>query len=250
MSNEAALETWRRYAATRDPKLREELAETHLPLVRFVASRMPPSVRGKVAHRDLVSYGVVGLLDAIDRYDPDSGFTFSTYAVHRIQGAMIDEMRTQAWEPRSVRERSRRLMDAIAELERRLGRTPGEMEVAEFLGIEVGEVRRIESDMRMSYVSSLNAPLRANSEDTQEVGDILAVEDSHLALEIKEVREWMAASIDTLPEEQRNLLEWVYKEGLSLRAIAAALQISESSASHLHTKAVVAMQRAMALRYN
>jgi RNA polymerase sigma factor for flagellar operon FliA len=245
-------ELWREYARTRDSKLRERLIESHLPLVRYIATKMLPSLHASVQHQDLVSYGVFGLMDAVDRYDVEAGTKFSTFATYRIQGSINDEMRAQAWEPRNVRSRYRQVLRAVGDLERELGRIPSEIEVATHVGISVEELRRIEGDARVSQVGSLSAPFggATGESDSIEVGDTVeAPALGDLGYEVTEAARSIGAAIQRLDEQDRSLFEWIYVHGLTFRQIADMLSVTESWISHLHTGLLVRLQRTLSALY-
>ena len=240
-------ELWREYASERSPEVRAQLIEAHIPLVRYVASRMIGRLHASVEHQDLVSYGVFGLMDAIERFDVDAGTKFSTFATYRIQGAINDEMRAQAWEPRNVRARFRRVQEAVTELEHELLRAPTESEVATHVGIDVAELRRIEHDMRVSVRASLSAPV---GEDGTELGELVAGEDlGDLPPQVSEMAALLASAMYRLPTNERVLLQLIYVEHLTFKHIAQVLQVTESWVSHLHTRAMVRVQRTMSAQY-
>ena len=234
------------YQATRDPKLRERLILSHVPFVRYVASQMLPKLHQSVEYQDLVSYGMFGLIDAVERYDLKAGTKFSTFAMYRIRGSIGDGIRAQAWEPRSVRSRHRAVAAATAELEHELGRAPTEDEVATRVGIATREVRQAQHDMRSAYVDSINRQVIGGEE---EVAATIADHDSELATPMAELGERMGTAIAELPEQERLLLEWVYVQGKPFKDIASVLGVHDSLVSHLHTKALVSVQRAMAGQY-
>jgi RNA polymerase sigma factor for flagellar operon FliA len=250
ISSEVAA-VWVRYKATPTLEDREVLIVAHIPLVRYVAGRMMPSLHSSVERQDLVSYGMFGLMDAIEKFDLDAGVKFSTFATYRIRGAITDEMRGQAWEPRSVRARSRVVVQAMTDLELRLGRPPTEDEVATRVGMSVPELRRLGSDRRMAVVTSINKAIGGEGEFT--VADTLVSEDG------EEVREEatlfaqrLAEAIPKLPEQERVLLQMLYaspeggKVGMSLKDIAVVLDVTESWISLLHTRSMVVLQRTLA----
>lgn len=240
------------YQVTHDPGVREQLIVAHMQLVRYVASRMLPSLHSSVELQDLVSYGMFGLIDAIERFDLAYKVKFQTFASYRIQGAINDEMRAQAWEPRSVRSRFRQVQAAAADLEHALGRAPTEEEVATAVGTDVVELRRIEGEMRTARVHSLSTPLRGAEAGTEG----MALEDVIVGLDLgdvdpqlREMRTMMATAMSRLPVNERVLLQLIYVERLRLKDIARVLHVTDSWVSHLHTRSLVSLQRTLTGQY-
>jgi RNA polymerase sigma factor FliA len=229
----------------------------HIPLVRYVASRMMPSLHSSVERQDLVSYGMFGLMDAIEKFDLNAGVKFSTFATYRIRGAITDEMRGQAWEPRSVRARSRVVVQAMTDLELKLGRPPTEDEVATHVDMSVADLRRLGSDRRMSVVSSINRTIGNGGSTRNDMGEY-TVADTLVSVDVGGVQEEatmfaqrLAEAIPRLPEQERVLLQMLYatsgeKVGMSLKDIALVLQVTESWISLLHTRAMIVLQRTLA----
>jgi len=245
-------DVWARYKAAPTPEDREVLIVAHIPLVRYVASRMMPSLHSSVERQDLVSYGMFGLMDAIEKFDLTAGVKFSTFATYRIRGAITDEMRGQAWEPRSVRARSRVVVQAMTDLEQKLGRPPTEDEVATHVDMSVADLRQLGELRRMSIVSSINRPI-GNGEGEFTVADTLvSVDDGGVTEEAALFAQRLAEAIPRLPEQERVLLQMLYatpdkgKVGMSLKDIAAVLQVTESWISLLHTRSMVVLQRTLA----
>lgn len=250
ISEEDIREVWVRYKASPTPQDRETLILAHIPLVRYVASRMMPSLHSSVERQDLVSYGQFGLMDAIEKFDIHNGVKFATFATYRIRGAITDEMRSQAWEPRSVRARSRVVMQAMTDLEQKLGRPPTEVEVASHVDITVAELRRLASDRRMSRVGSTSRVIGGEEGGDFTVQDTLVAEDqSGVAEESSLFAERLSEAIPRLPEQERILLQMLYApgggEGMSLKVIAEILQVTESWISLLHTRSMVCLQRTL-----
>lgn len=241
---------WRDFIATKNPAIRERLILMHVPLVRYAAGQMLPTLHSSVVREDLVSYGMLGLLDAVDRYDPGRGAQFSTFAMPRIKGSMGDEIRSQAWEPRRVRSRGRAIRSAIEDLSQSLDRTPTDLEVSSAVGITVSEYRRATLDIRTTYLDSLNRPVgSAELGGVFELGDNLAAPTGVVAEHLEDVRERMAVAIAQMPATHRMILMWVYVHGMSFKGVAEALGVTDSWASALHTKALVNLQRTMSSQY-
>jgi RNA polymerase sigma factor for flagellar operon FliA len=203
-----------------------------------------------VEFQDLVSYGMFGLIDAIERYDLSAGTKFSTFATYRIKGSITDQMRDQAWEPRSVRARSRVVNQAQADLELKLGRRPTEGEVATHVDMTVQELRRVDRDVRSSRVASLSTPI-GETDGGGMLEDMLMsnTDVTDLQPEVGEAAALMAAGLELLPEQDRILMVMIYIKGLALKEIAALLDVTESWVSLLHTRAMVTLQRTLAAAY-
>src|SRR6188472_3318873 len=219
---------WQDYRRTRDQALRDRLILTYAPLVKFVAGRLGATLPAHVDEQDLVSYGLLGLIGAIERFDPDREIKFETYAISRIKGAIIDELRSLDWVPRSVRTRAREIERAIAELERRLHRAPTDEEIAAKVGITLDE---------------LWSPSGGGDQialiDTIEDED---APDPEFSLEQTEMREALGEAIARLPEREKLVVTLYYYEELTLREIGEVIGVTESRVSQLHTKAVLRLK--------
>lgn len=239
-------ELWREYKAFGDPEIREQLILQYAPLVRYVAGRVGVGLPASVEQGDLVSYGVFGLLDAIEKYDLGRAIKFETYAINRIRGAIIDELRSFDWIPRSVRTKARDIERAIAVLEARLQRTPNEGEIAEELGLDIPELRRVFSQVSFVHVAALDEMLgSADHSDGSTLGE--RIEDVRVtapgdALDDEETRSLLARVIHTLPEREQIVVTLYYYEGLTLAEIGLVLRVTESRISQLHTKAMMGMR--------
>jgi RNA polymerase sigma factor for flagellar operon FliA len=241
---------WHRYKTEPTPADREALILVHVPLVRYVAGRMMPGLHSSVEYQDLVSYGMFGLMDAIEKFKLDAGTKFSTFATYRIRGAITDEMRDQAWEPRSVRARSRVVAQAMTDLERKLGRPPTEVELATHVEMPVAELRRLAGDLRMSRVSSINKPVGTEGEGEFTVADTLVSADAtDLHPQVGEAAALVAAGLGQLAENERILMLMIYVKGMALKEIARVLEVTESWVSLLHTRAMVNLQRTLSATY-
>lgn len=208
---------------------REVLILAHIPLVRYVAGRMLPSLHASVEYQYLVSYGMFGLIDAIEKYRLDAGTKFSTFAHYRIRGAITDEMREQAWEPRSVRARSRLVVQGKADLELKLGRAATEAELAAQVDMTVMELRKVSTDVRSSRMSSLSAPL-GESDGDGTIGDMLVstADTTDLNPQVSEAAAMVSVALELLPENDRVLMAMVYVKGMALKDIAKLLEVTES----------------------
>ena len=237
---------WRRYKNDGDDQARERLVVAYSPLVKFIAGRMASSLPSHVDEGDLVSYGLLGLISAIDRYDPERDIKFETYAIARIRGSIIDELRALDWVPRSVRSRAREIERAIRELESKLGRAPNDEEIATKVGITPDELEESLTDISRSSIAALDE-LWSTSGDGDQVSLLDTLEDEGSsqpaeALDETEVREALAEAISRLPEREKLVVTLYYYEELTLREIGEVLGVTESRVSQLHTKAILRLR--------
>lgn len=240
-------ELWRTYRATADERLREQLIQHYAPLVKYVAGRVSVGLPQNVEQADFVASGVFGLIDAIEKFDVDREIRFETYAITRIRGAMIDELRALNWIPRSVRQKARGVEQAYATLEARLRRTPTEAEVANELGIAMDELHAVFSQLSLANVVALEELLYAGGEggDRLSLMDTLegtAVSNPTEGGEDRELRRFLARAISTLPEREKTVVTLYYYEGLTLAEIANVLGVTESRVSQIHTKSVLQLR--------
>jgi len=238
---------WRRYRADRDRALRDRLILTYAPLVKFVAGRLGSGLPAHVDEGDLVSYGLLGLIGAIERYDPDRDVKFETYAIARIKGSIIDELRAMDWVPRSVRARARDIERAIGELEARSGRAPSEEEIAAKLGVSLDELDENLLEISRSSIAALDELWTISSSGGDQVALIDTIEDTQgpepqAALAQTEMREALGEAIARLPEREKLVVTLYYYEELTLREIGEVLGVTESRVSQLHTKAVLRLK--------
>jgi RNA polymerase sigma factor FliA len=237
---------WQEFRRTHDRTLRDRLILTYAPLVKFVAGRLGASLPSHVDEQDLVSYGLLGLISAIERYDPDREIKFETYAIVRIKGAIIDELRSLDWVPRSVRSRAREIERAIVELERTLMRAPTDEEIAAKVGISGDELDRSLFEISRSSMAALDELWTPQSGGDQ-VALIDTIEDAsgadpEFSLEQTELNEALAEAISRLPEREKLVVTLYYYEELTLREIGEVLGVTESRVSQLHTKAVLRLK--------
>ena len=242
-------DVWTRFAATRDPALRDELITTYAPLVRFVVGRLgiPPSC--VLDADDLLSCGTIGLINAIDRFDPTRGSRFESFATTRIRGAVIDHLRSLNWLPRTAMARIRQMEYAIANLEQRLGRPPREDEIAEEANISTSRYRQMLQEAG-TIVLSLDAPLgpRAQEEGLTSLADLLEDERSPEPDEQVEAQELMAllhVALNELPERERMLLALYYREELTMKEISKIMNVSESRVCQLHIQAILRLRNTL-----
>src|SRR6478672_4572761 len=247
----ALRELWEEFKTTGDQALREKLILHYSPLVKYVAGRVGVGLPPNIEQADLVSYGIFGLIDAIEKFDIERAIKFETYAISRVRGAIIDELRAIDWIPRSVRYKAREVERAYAELEGELHRTPTEAEVAARLGIALGDLHQIFSQVSYVNVVALDELLSVGGEkgDSLTLGDTLedkGADDPVLAFEGEETKYLLARAINQLPEREKIVVTLYYYEGLTLAEIGQVLGVTESRICQMHTKAVLQLRAKLA----
>ena len=233
---------WEVFKATADVDAREKLILHYAPLVKYVASRVATGLPSSVDQADLVSYGMFGLIDALEKFEPGRGNKFETYAIPRIKGAIIDELRAMDWVPRSIRFKARELEKAQADLEAMLKRQPTEQELAERLGMSRRELHDMVSQISFVSVLALDEVVSAGSDRGEQVSLIDTLADKGIdptwGLESQETRGLLAAAINSLSEREKIVVTLYYFEGLTLAEIGEILGVTESRVCQIHTKAV------------
>jgi RNA polymerase sigma factor for flagellar operon FliA len=226
-------------------ELKERLVLEHAPLIRYIVNRIAVRLPSHIDLDDLHNTGVIGLMDAIDKYDPDKNCKFKTYAEFRIKGAILDQLRSLDWVPRSIRQKSRRLEQAYAEVEQRLGRSATNSEIAESLGIELEEFHYLVDQVRGISMVNLDE-LRSGADSEQAAyGDIfedVKAENPFLSLKSRELRQAVADCISSIPEKERLVISLYYYEDLNMKEIGSILGITESRVCQIHTKAVARLR--------
>lgn len=244
--NDEELRLWKKYKATKHRALREEIVKRYLYLVKYVAGRVAIGLPPNVEFNDLVSYGILGLFDAIDKYDVSQGNKFETYAVSRIRGSIMDELRKLDWAPRLLRKRAREIEKKCRELEERLGRAPSDDDLARALHISVDDLNNIYSELNSTTFLSLDEVWQ-NDEGNKPISRLQTIEDSVLTNQFhfvhqNEVKELLAQAIDELPEKEKLVIVLYYYENLTLREIGEILNVSESRVCQIHTKVVLRLR--------
>jgi RNA polymerase sigma factor for flagellar operon FliA len=239
--------TWREFKRTGDRSLRERLILHYAPLATAVASRLGMRLPNSVEQADLVSYGMFGLIDAIEKYELGRAVKFETYASSRIRGAIIDELRAIDWIPRSVRTKARAVDRAYAELEGELRRTPSEAEVAQRLEVGVGELRTVFAQLSTVNVAALDEMLGAGADRTDKVSLLDTLEDHRApdpagSFEAQETKFLLARAIEQLGEREKIVLVLYYYEGMTLAEIGRVLGVTESRISQMHTAAMLRLR--------
>jgi RNA polymerase sigma factor for flagellar operon FliA len=238
---------WRRYKANGDTSARERLVVAYSPMVKFVAGRLGAGLPSHVDDADLISYGLMGLIGAIERFEPERGIKFETFAMTRIRGAIIDELRSLDWVPRSVRSRAREIEAAQNKLEHELQRAPTEEELAEKLGIDQEELQTSLLEIANSSVYALDElwTVSDSSGDQVSLLDTISdprADDPQETLDSSEVKDRLTDAIGSLPEREQLVVALYYYENLTLREIGEVLGVTESRVSQLHTKAVMRLK--------
>jgi RNA polymerase sigma factor for flagellar operon FliA len=249
--DEALGKLWREFKDTHQLELRERLILHYSPLVKYVAGRVGVGLPPNIEQADLVSYGIFGLIDAIEKFDLSRAIKFETYAISRIKGAIIDELRAIDWIPRSVRYKAREVEKAYAALEARLHRTPTETEVAEELGISLEDLHAIFSQVSFVNVVALDELLNVGGEKGDKLSLVDTLEDTKAedpvaAFETEETKYLLARAINTLPEREKIVVTLYYYEGLTLAEIGQVLGVTESRICQMHTKAVLQLRAKLA----
>lgn len=242
---------WRRYKSSGDERARERLVVAYSPLVKYVAGRMGSGLPAHVEEADLISYGLGGLISAIERFDPGRDIKFETYAIARIRGAIIDELRTLDWVPRSVRARAREFERVNMKLEARLHRVPSDEEMAAELGLTVGELQDALLEISNSTIVALDElwTVADSSGDQVSLLDTLPdreADDPEALVDQSELRDRVAEAIGGLPDREKLVIALYYYENLTLREIGEVLGVTESRVSQLHTKAMLRMRSKLA----
>jgi len=246
LDQKAEDELWAAYKRDRDPKLRDMFIRQYAPLVKYVAGKGAQGMPHNVEFDDLVGFGVFGLLDAIDKYDPDKAGKFKTYAVTRIRGAICDELRSIDWVPRSIRQKTREIEETIVALEAKLGRTATDAEIAGSLGVSEEELQQTLLKISGTSVLSLNDVwYLGDDSDKISIGESIespASLNPDTIVEKDEIKRVIIQSINELPDKEKKVLVLYYYEDLTLKEIGQGLDVTESRVSQLHTKAILRLR--------
>jgi RNA polymerase sigma factor for flagellar operon FliA len=238
---------WRRYKDDRDEKARERLVLAYAPLVKYVAGRMSSGLPSHVEESDLISYGLLGLISAIERFEPEREIKFETFAITRIKGSIIDELRSLDWVPRSVRTKAREIERMNAKLEHKLHRAPTDKEMAEGLEVTVEEFQESLVRISNSSVVALDELWTVSDSSGDQVSLLDTIQDPQAAdpateMDTTEMKDRLADAIARLPEREKLVVALYYYENLTLREIGEVLGVTESRVSQLHTKAVLRLK--------
>jgi len=234
-------ELWQEFKKTKSPALRDKFIRQYMPLVKYVAGKVSTGMPDSVEFDDLVGFGQFGLLDAINKFDPEKNVKFKTYAVTRIRGAIFDELRELDWVPRSVRQKSREIEDTIVDLEAKLGRTATDAEIAGAMGSTESEYQNTIMKVSGTSVLSLNDVWYSGDDsDHMSIGDSIEAPNSlnpDVIVEREEIRKVIIKAINELPKNEKMVIVLYYHEDLTFKEIGQVLNVSESRISQLHTKA-------------
>lgn len=240
---------WSAYAKKQDPEIREALIMEYVPLVKVVSGRLSMYLGYTVEYDDLVSYGIFGLIDAIDKFDYDKGIKFETYASLRIRGAILDQIRKMDWIPRSVRQKQKQMDAAISKIEAGENRVATDEEVAKELGISIDEYYNWQGQTKVTNIASIDEfvdqGIEVKAFDPRKYGKM----EPEQAYEQEEVKKILAQSLENLTEKERMVVMLYYYEELTLKEISKVLDVSESRVSQLHTKALQKMKKVLGIHY-
>jgi RNA polymerase sigma factor for flagellar operon FliA len=237
---------WRKFKKNKDSAIRDTFVRQYAPLVKYVAGKIAVSMPHNVEFDDLVGFGVFGLFDAINKFDPDKHVKFKTYAVTRIRGAIFDELRSIDWVPRSVRQKSREVEDTMRHLESSLGRAATDEELANAMGVSIKELGKTLLKISTTSMMSLS-DMWSSGEDNDKIsiGDSIESPRSmnpEAIVEKEEIKQVIIRTIDELPEKEKKVLVLYYYEDLTLKEIGKVLEVTESRVSQLHTKAIIRLR--------
>lgn len=236
---------WSDYQKNPTKQLREQLIMEYSQLVKLVAGRLSMYLGYNVEYEDLVSYGVFGLIDAIDKFDMEKNVKFETYASLRIRGAILDQIRKMDWIPRTVRQRQRKIDDAVKKIEMRTGRNATDEEIAQELGMSEEELLSWQSQLKVTNVVSLNEFEEQGTEPAVETHYPAHFVQPEEAIAEEELKITLNEALSLLTEKERRVIEFYYYEDLTLKEISRILEVSESRVSQLHTKALSKMRKRM-----
>jgi RNA polymerase sigma factor for flagellar operon FliA len=232
----------------RDQK--EELIKEYAPLIKFVAQKIAVRLPPNIELDDLISAGSIGLMDAIDKWDPSRDNKFKTYAEFRIRGSILDELRAQDWVPRSVRDKSKALDRTVAQLEIDLGRAPTDEEISSKLSMSMDEFHDLVNQVRPVSLLSIDDQPTFSDSDKKSISNLLEGSKSgnpFNQLNVKVIKDVVAKAIEELPERQRLVLSLYYFEDLNLKEIGQVLRVTESRVSQLHAQAVTRLRAKLAI---
>ena len=233
---------WKAYRAEKTPELKEKLILTYAHLVKYVAGRLVMHIGQHVDYDDLIGYGIFGLIDAVDKFDPDKNVKFETYASLRIKGAIIDNIRKMDWVPRTLRQRNKQFEQTYAQLEEKLGREPTEQELADKLELPLADAQELIRKSSVLTIVSLDDYLEQNYETAFPSNMTAQVDTPESHIDKQELHRMLTDTIDKLSEKEKNVVTLYYFEELTLKEISAIMGVSESRISQIHSKAMLKMQ--------
>ena len=236
---------WEKYTKNPTQEMREQIIIEYAPLVKIVAGRLSMYLGGNVEYEDLVSYGVFGLIDAIDKFDTNKDVKFETYASLRIRGSILDQIRKMDWIPRTVRQRQRKIDEAIKSLEARTGKPPTDEMLAEELGVSGEELLSWQSQLKVTNVVSLNEFVESGNEPVMDAKGNFRFAQPEEVIAETELKRMLKDAMQLLTEKEQKVILLYYYEDLTLKEISRVLEVSESRISQLHTKALQKMKKKM-----
>ncbi|MDE7476913.1 MAG: FliA/WhiG family RNA polymerase sigma factor [Lachnospiraceae bacterium] len=245
MNDAARKKLWDDYARLKTADLREKLILEYAPLVKVVAGRLSMYLGYNVEYEDLVSYGVFGLIDAIDKFDPGKEVKFETYASLRIRGAILDQIRKMDWIPRTVRQRQKQIDTAMKELEQRNGRPATDAEIAKYMGISEDEFLDWQNQVKADNIISLNEYVEQGNDISSDKSVSSGFDTPESVIEKSELKEILEEALELLTDKEKKVILLYYYEELTLKEISRVLEVSESRISQLHTKALQKMKTKM-----
>lgn len=245
MNDAARKRLWEDYARLKTPDLREKLILEYAPLVKVVAGRLSMYLGYNVEYEDLVSYGIFGLIDAIDKFDKNKEVKFETYASLRIRGAILDQIRKMDWIPRTVRQRQKQIDTAMKELEQRNGRPATDAEIAAYMGISEDEFLDWQNQVKADNIISLNEYIEQGNDISSEKSISSGFDTPESVIEKSELKKILEESLELLTDKEKKVILLYYYEELTLKEISRVLEVSESRISQLHTKALQKMKTKM-----
>ncbi len=237
---------WKKYKQTQDAEIREYIIEKYSPLVKYVAGKISTGMPQSVEFDDLISYGVFGLLDAINKFDIERGIKFKTYAMTRIRGAIFDELRNFDWIPRSIRQKAKQVEQVVTDLENKLGRPVEDEEIAKEMGITDDELQELMLQLSGTSMVSLN-DIWYLGDDNDEVTIMETLQspsamNPEVLIEKEEIKDVIVEAIKKLPDKEKKVIVLYYYEDLTLKEIGQVLDVTESRVSQLHTKAIMRLR--------
>lgn len=250
MQNSSLLKKYKEEPTRLNPKEREELIREYTPLIKFIAQKIAIRLPSNIELDDLISSGVIGLMDAIEKYDPTRDNKFKTYAEFRIRGAILDELRAQDWVPRSVRDKAKLLDRTVSDLEAALGRQASDEEVASKLNMTLEEFFELVNQVRPVSVLSIDEIASFSNVDKKSLMSLLEdvkVANPFIQLNLKSVKDVITGAIEELPERQRLVLSLYYYEDLNLKEIGKVLRVTESRVSQLHAQAISRLRQKLTI---
>lgn len=245
MNDVARKKLWEEYTRLKTSELREKLILEYAPLVKLVAGRLSMYLGYNVEYEDLVSYGIFGLIDAIDKFDMEKEVKFETYASLRIRGSILDQIRKLDWIPRTIRQRQKQIDNAMKELEQQNKRPPSDAELAAYLGISDNELLEWQNQVKADNIISLNEYIDQGNDIKADKSKSSAFDTPEGVVEKSELKEMLLDALELLTEKEKKVILLYYYEELTLKEISHVLEVSESRVSQLHTKALQKMKTKM-----